>query len=97
MAAGFDPDGFWQLTPRLFSALMRGARGRIELQIDLQNRLAWQTAALSGAAFVGKLPAFEKVFPEHGGREVQPQTPEHQEGFLRALAAAWGATAIEAA
>lgn len=91
MAAGLDPTGFWQLTPRLFSAHMRGARERVQLDIDMQNRLAWQTACLSGLAFAGKLPKFDKVFPATGGARSGPQSPEVQEQMLKRLAAGWGA------
>lgn len=88
-----DPSGFWQLTPRLFSAHMRGARERVQLDIDMQNRLAWQTACLSGLAFAGKLPEFDKVFPAKGKTQSGPQSPEVQEQMLKVLAAGWGAAA----
>lgn len=69
MAAGFDPRAFWSLTPRLFDLHMRGAVKRIERDLDAQHRLAYHTAALSGMAMAGALPAFEEVFKH---RRVQP-------------------------
>lgn len=70
---------------------MDGARARIERQIEMANRQSWNTAALTGAAFGGKLPKFEKVFGRGPLRHGAPQSPAVQEAQLRALAAAWGA------
>lgn len=91
VAAGFDPSAFWALTPRLYSVHMEGALARIERDVEMANRQAWNTAALTGAAFGGKMPPFEKVF----GRKIthgRPQSPAVVEAQLHALAAAWGAS-----
>lgn len=69
---------------------MRGAVKRIEREAEFANRQAYNNAALSGAAFAGKLPDFDKAF---GGKPKAqaPQSPEVLEANLMALAAAWGA------
>lgn len=68
---------------------MRGAQKRIELQIEISNRQAYNTAALTGGALAGKLPAFDKVF-RPAPRATKPQSPDVQEAMLRTLALAWG-------
>lgn len=70
---------------------MQGAARRIEREAEISNRQAYNTAALAGAAFAGKLPRYDKVFrkPVQPGR---PQSAAVLEANLRALAAAWGAT-----
>lgn len=70
---------------------MRGAQKRIELQIDISNRQAYNTAALTGGAMGGKLPAFDKVF-RPAPRNAKPQSAEVQEAMLDALARIWGGT-----
>lgn len=57
MAAGFDPAGFWSLTPKLYLIHMRGARARIEMQAMADRSLAYNTAALSRAR---KLPPWRE-------------------------------------
>lgn len=94
IAAGFDPSAFWRLTPRQFDLHMQGAQARIERELDAMNRHAYSIAALSGAAFAGQLPKFEKAF----GRKVQPGKPQSDasmEASLRVLAVAWGAVNAE--
>lgn len=69
---------------------MRGARQRLRLEIEMRNRQAWNTASLTGLAFAGKLPAFERCFG--GGPQAgPPQSPPVLAAMGRALAAAWGA------
>lgn len=68
---------------------MRGAQKRIELQIEISNRQAYNTAALTGGAMAGKLPAFEKVF-RPAPSAAKPQSADVQEAMLRTLALAWG-------
>lgn len=69
---------------------MQGAARRIEREAEISNRQAYNTAALSGGAFAGKLPAYDKVFRkriQHGAR----QSAQVLEAQLMALARAWGA------
>lgn len=69
---------------------MRGARRRVQLEIEMKNRQAWHMAGLTGAAMAGKLPPFERCFgkrPAPGRR----QSPAVLAAMGRALAAAWGA------
>ena len=94
IAAGFDPERFWSLTPRLYCLHMEGAAQRIERELESQNRQAWNTAALVGAAVGGKLPAYDRVF---GRKKARPAPLSRQPGqvvaaMVHQLAAAWGAT-----
>ncbi len=90
MAAGFDPEAFWSLTLRLFDLHMRGAVQRIERQIEVSNRQAYNTAALAGGAFAGKLPRYDRVF-RNGIQHGAPQSAAVLEANIKALARAWGA------
>jgi len=92
VAAGFDPSAFWGLTFRLYDLHMQGAIRRIERETEAMNRQAYNTAALSGGAFAGKMPTYDKAFRkklQQGAR----QSAEVLEANLRALAIAWGAKA----
>ena len=95
MAAGFSPADFWGLTFRHYDFHMQGAAKRVKREVEMRNRQAWNTAALCGAAFAGKLPKYERVFGgsqsiKHGGE----QSPEVQEAALMQLARAWGAEGV---
>lgn len=62
--AGFPPETFWTQTERSFSNALAGvARLRI--------KTAWQIAAFTGAAFVGKLKMPEEYLPT----DAPPVTP----------------------
>lgn len=70
---------------------MRGAARRIEREIEISNRQAYNTAALTGAAFAGKMPKFDQAFRPKLA-PGKPQSAAVLEANLRALAIAWGAT-----
>ena len=91
IAAGFPPDGFWALTPRLYALQMHAALARMKIEMAMRNRTAWNTAALVGAAMVGKLPRYHEFFRTEEAVQRGPQSPEQQDAALRVLAAAWGA------
>lgn len=91
IAAGFPPDEFWALTPRLYALQMRAALERMKIEMTMRNRTAWNTAALVGAAMVGKLPRYHEFFRTEETVQRGPQSPEQQDAALRVLAAAWGA------
>lgn len=74
---------------------MRGARQRVEMEIEMRNRQAWNTAALVGGAMAGKLPAYEKVFGAHLA-PGKPQSEDVMQAMCNALAIAWGAEREEA-
>jgi hypothetical protein len=75
--AGFPPETFWQQTERSFSnALAGAARHRI--------KLAWQIAAFTGAASVGKLKAPDEYLPNDEARHVTPGSMK-MIGFMRRL------------
>lgn len=57
ISAGFDPDAFWRLTPRLYLVHMRGAAARREIEQSEREWLAWHIAGLSR---MQKLPRFEQ-------------------------------------
>lgn len=90
-AAGFDPLAFWGLTPRLFDLHMQGAKERLARELEISNRHAYSTAALAGASFAGKLPAFDKAFGKKLRSAGKQQSVEVMEASLRVLATAWGA------
>jgi len=46
ISAGFDPDLFWALTPRLYVTHMQGARMRFEREHNERAWVAWHTAYL---------------------------------------------------
>lgn len=90
MSAGFDPAAFWGLTLRLFDLHMQGALRRMEREAESGNRLAYNTAALTGSAMGGKMPAYDKVFR----KPVKPgaaQSADVLTANLLAMARAWGA------
>lgn len=92
VAAGFCPDRFWTLTPRLFVIHMRAARQRVSLEIEMRNRQSWNTAALTGGAMAGKLKPYEQVFGRPSLSAGKPQSPDVMQAMCNALAKAWGAT-----
>jgi len=47
--AGYDPDAFWQQTPRSFQLVMRAVRKRFKAEAEERISQAWQTAAFTGA------------------------------------------------
>lgn len=63
----------------------------MEREAEMANRQAWNTAAMAGAAFAGKLKPYERIFGHKAVRR-KPQSPAAQEAMLRALAKAWGAS-----
>ena len=72
---------------------MRAVRDRLHLDLAMRNRVAWTTAALTGAAFVGKLRKYDDYFGAQGApARGDTQTALQQETALRLLAQAWGAT-----
>lgn len=91
IAAGFSPDGFWTLTPRLYAVHLDAAMARMKIEMSMRNRSAWNTAALTGAAMAGKLPRYDEVFASDHPEGRGPQSVAQQETALRVLAAVWGA------
>ncbi|WP_118138788.1 hypothetical protein [Oceanicella sp. SM1341] len=65
VAAGFVPEAFWRLTPRLYLAQMRGARARARAAQQERLQLAWMTAALVRTR---KLPSLDALLA--AGRPV---------------------------
>lgn len=81
-AAGFDPNAFWSLTPRLYLAHMAGAGQRLEREAKDAAWLAWHVAALGRTK---KLPKFTEF--------LRPKAnPRAQVGW-QAQAAMWAAYA----
>lgn len=46
VSAGFSPDLFWKLTPRMYLSHMRGARQRLEREQSERAWAVWHTAYL---------------------------------------------------
>lgn len=80
---------------RLYALQMQAHRDRLRLAAEMRNRSAWNTAALTGAAFAGKLRGYDSYFSASDPRQSGPQTPEQLEAALHVLAAAWGASPEE--
>lgn len=89
-SAGFDPHAFWWLTFRLYDLHMQGAAERIEREISIGNRNAWNNASMTGSAFAGKLPSYERIFRKKIPAGVT-QSAAQLQANLKALARAWGA------
>lgn len=79
-SAGFDPLVFWELSPRIYLAHMRGARMRQEEEHRGRAWLAWHAAYLGRSKKPVKL---ESLLPD------KPKTPLSWEQQL----AAWMAYA----
>lgn len=53
--AGFAPDDFWHQTPAVFQLAMQGVRKKVEQQVQLATRQAWETGAFAASGSAGKL------------------------------------------
>lgn len=82
--AGFDPDAFWQQTPRHFQIAMQAVGKRREGEAEASVATAWQTGAFSGMAQAGKL----KPLKTYLRKEVKAQTPREMLAALKSLKAA---------
>ena len=58
VAAGLEPERFWQITPSEVDREMRGTRKRIEREADERMSLAWHIVALDRTK---KLPKLETL------------------------------------
>lgn len=85
VSAGFDPAGFWSLTPRLYLAQMKGAGARLEREHKDRGWLVWHTAALMRVEI---MPDFSKFV---GDGPAEPQSSEVLQAQGQNLAKAWGA------
>jgi hypothetical protein len=45
-SVGYDPEGFWRITPRELAARLEGARRRFEREQNERSWLAWHIAYL---------------------------------------------------
>lgn len=81
---GFDPAGFWAITPREVAARIEGALRRLEGEYNARIVQAWYTAALTRAA---TLPSLSDLLS--GGAPVD-QSPAAQEINLDQIFLAWG-------
>lgn len=69
--AGFTPDTFWHQTPASFALSMKAVRKRLEREDDDRLVMAWQTAALCGAAQAGKLKPLKHYLRKPGPKQKQ--------------------------
>jgi len=74
-AEDFDPDTFFQQTHRTLTAALRGRRARDTLEAKRDLAAAWNTAAFTGAASVGKLKPLSQYLsdPEQDRRTKSAQ------------------------
>lgn len=82
VSAGFAPSEFWEQTPDTFSAVMKGARKRIELDAEGALQMAHTQAGFSALAHHGKLEPLSKYRPK------PPETLNEVMGKWAALEAA---------
>lgn len=94
MSAGFEPEAFWQQTPRLYLAAMRAVRGRLRREADQKIALAWHLAALMRQP---KLPPLDKLLsaPQRLQRPVR-QSRAEMDVMFTILAARCGGVRREA-
>lgn len=88
VAAGFSPDGFWRLTPRLYVAHMRGAGERAEFEYKAHTRHAWQTANLMRAK---EIPSIEKLLRKKPKLSPEEISARLKAGLPRITLAEWRA------
>lgn len=68
MSVGYDPELFWELTPRLLGRMMRAAVERQTREQEERAWLAWHIAALPRAKM---FPRLEKLMPKRQ-KKAQP-------------------------
>ncbi|RMC37494.1 hypothetical protein [Paracoccus alkanivorans] len=84
VSAGFDPVGFWSLTPRLYLAQMKGANARIEREAREAAWHAWHVAAFTRAR---KLPKLDKILKPAAKTRRTKVNWQDQAGMWAAYAA----------
>lgn len=95
VAAGFDGNAFWDLTPREFQRWLEGARQR---QTEGHNNRAWlahQTAFLTAYApqKSREFPRLDRLLAGGSPKPRKAQTMEQQIAMAKAWAAATGGRA----
>ena len=81
MQAGQNEDRFWQQTNVSFHAVLKGVRKRQESEFEAQMRLAWHTAAFTGATeSKGGLKPLQHYLRK-------PQTPGQMVAALKTMGA----------
>ena len=75
MAAGFDPDGFWRLTPKLYQIHMDGARKRLDREAKEMAWAVWHVAALTRTK---KMPRLNQFIPAEKSQSAKPSTWQAQ-------------------
>lgn len=81
--AGYDPDGFWCLTPVELYRRLTAATRRFERQRQQAMSVAWHTAALQRAKTMPRLNSFLKGAPEH--KPPRRQSWQEQLAILNSL------------
>lgn len=87
IAAGFDPDGFWRITPREFTHRISGANERRRFDQDARAWLAWHTAAL---VRVEEMPDLSELLTPRKAEVERILTPDEQMIALDQLFLAMG-------
>jgi hypothetical protein len=91
VAAGFEPERFWHITPSEVDREMRGARQRLEREANERMSLAWHIVALDRTK---KLPKLETLLIGSRGRG-RAQTPEEHLIAMKSIFLAFGGTLEE--
>ena len=76
--AGFDPDSFWNQTPRRLDAILTGYVQRRRIEAEQAISTAWHTEAF---ARVKRLPTLDKAL----GRKPPPPKDQSNDELLAAM------------
>lgn len=85
VASGLPPADFWEQTPRLYLAAMRGIRARDERDAQGRTIAAWLTARLMRAQ---KLPDLDKLL-RPARKSLASQTAAELQMNFDVIAARW--------
>lgn len=92
IAAGFDAERFWQITPKEVDREMHGYLRRMEREADERMSLAWHIVALDRTK---KLPKLETLMISGRKRRTKAQTPEEHVIALKTIFLAFGGDPAE--
>lgn len=83
-AAGLPPADFWEVTPRLHAAIMKGRERALIRELEVGTFIAWQVARLT--TYGGKkLPALPDLLKALRAEPAKPQTAADMIAALRAV------------
>lgn len=81
VAAGFDPSGFWALTPRELGWHFEGA---VERGVREHNGRAWQAYHTAVLPMMKRLPKLREIEARSPRRRARPQSREELVAVIKA-------------